>query len=54
MPINKSHFINVRIRPQDKLYLISIASKKDVRLSDFVREVLYERIIKEKLNKKPN
>lgn len=48
MATNKSKIVNFRLKPKDKTLLLSIADKEDLRLSELIREILFERIQNEK------
>ncbi|QQS37040.1 MAG: hypothetical protein IPM56_03545 [Ignavibacteriales bacterium] len=55
MIFNKSGSINFRLKPQDKEFLIYLANREELKLSEFIREIAKEKIIKAKLtNKKAN
>lgn len=56
MPNNKDAMINFRIKQREKEYLSFLAGASDLKLSELIREILNERVIKEKIliNKKPN
>jgi hypothetical protein len=52
---NKTAKINFRVKPNDRERLLHLADKNDLRLSELIREILKERLIKENtLIKKPN
>ncbi len=47
--MNKTETINFRLKPVDREALLNLAKKKGLMLGQLIREILRERLIKEKM-----